>query len=440
MKKIMFVFISFGLFMLSSCDKEDWFEQPSIEVTGISLRELPGDYTYLNIDLSVINNDSRDAEIKDVEYTAVIEGISAEPESCDINKEMLSGTPLALTLPLTLKTKDAIKLLAKLNAGESLDYTVKGTFHVDEPVLKYFDLPLNVGGTANIDVGFEDFYEQPEVTVTKLGIASSEDTGDGFEYNFEVTCDIKNKDERSVTVDEIEYTVNIAGIPSQTHYYSDTYSENLVLEGGETVSLTLPVTIILDEDQETDFNNALASGTVDYSVEGTFHAVKINETASDFILPLYVTGNISVEDLFGHPDITVNDIEYTYTADPLADSYTIYMDVNTSITNTDERSVNIDEVEYVVTVEDVVSETHYYSDTYSDNLVLAGGETVDLTLPVTLHLNTAEGLDLLNDLSDGYADYIIDGTFHAVNVDGEDVNLLLPLHDTGSVPVSEAAK
>ena len=36
---ILLVFIAFTMF---SCDKEDLFDQPSIEVTGYSLRELPG--------------------------------------------------------------------------------------------------------------------------------------------------------------------------------------------------------------------------------------------------------------------------------------------------------------------------------------------------------------------------------------------------------------
>ncbi len=438
-KQFIFLLTVLGTLTFFSCKNKDLFEQPSIEITGISLQELPGEYTHLNIDMEVTNNDSREATIADIAYQAVIEGITSEAMTSDINKEILVGTPLELTLPLTLKTKDAIKLLAKLDAGQKLDYSVTGTFHVDEPVLKRFDLPIDVQGTADVDAGYDDFYKQPDVTVTDLTVSSSGDDASGYTYNFDVTCDVKNNDTKNVSIDEIEYTVTIAGLTSETQLYSDTYSENFVINGGETVSLTLPVTFNnITASQKADLDNAIASGTVNYSAEGTFHAAEVDGTVTDFILPLYVTGSISVEDMFEHPDITVNTIDGTYTivGSPVATGYIFNLNCNTSIENLDSRDVIIDEIEYVVTTEGVVSETHYYTDTYSTNLSINGGASIDLTLPVTYNIGLTEGVNLVAGLSDGTANYTIDGTFHAISVDGESVDLTLPLHNTGSVPVT----
>ncbi|NOZ34811.1 MAG: hypothetical protein GXO80_05895 [Chlorobi bacterium] len=434
-KNLVIILTVLGTITLFSCKNKDLFEQPTIDVTGFSLQELPNEYTHLNVDMLITNNDKREAQIADASYQVVVEGVTSEPMTSDINKEILVGTPLELTLPLTLKTADAIKLLAKLDKGEKLDYSVTGTFHVDEPVLKRFNLPIDVQGTADVKAGYADFYKQPEVTVTKLDLVSTVDSTAGFTYHFNVTCDVKNTDTHSVTIDELKYTVDIAGIESE----ESTYTKTIAINGGATQTLTLPVTIILTSDQETDFANAIASGTVDYSAEGTFHAIKVDGATTDFILPLYVTGSISVADMFEQPDITVNTIDGTYTVNGTIpyNTYSFYLNVNTTIENLDPRDVVISEIEYVVTVEGVQSETHYYTDTYSSNLSIAGGASVNLTLPVNfLDMSNAEGAALLAALGDGSADYTIDGTFHAISVDGSAADLYLPLHDTGSVPIT----
>jgi len=59
-----------------------------------------------------------------------------------------------------------------------------------------------------------------------------------------------------------------------------------------------------------------------------------------------------------------------------------------------------------------------------------------LIIPVTYNLSNAEGATLVSGLIDGTANYTIDGTFHVISVDGEPADLTLPLHDTGSVPVT----
>lgn len=420
-----------GITSLFSCKNKDLFEQPTIDITGFSLQELPGEYTHLNVDMLITNNDSREATIADVAYQVVVEGITSEAMTSDINKEILVGTPLKLTLPLTLKTKDAIQLLAKLDKGQKLDYSVTGTFHADEPVLKRFDLPIDVQGTADVDAGYEDFYKQPDVTVTDLTVSSSGDDTSGYTYNFDVTCDVKNNDTRNVSIDEVEYVVTINGLTSETQLYSDTYTENISVNGGATISLTLPVTFDLTAAQKVDLDNAIASGTVNYSVEGTFHAIEVDGSTTDFVLPLYVTGSISVEDMFKQPDITVNDIDGTYTEHNI-NSYTFNLNCNSTITNLDSRSAVIDEIVYVVTTEGVDSEEEHYT----TSITINGNSSIDRTLPADYNVNGTQAAQMLNGFSDGNADYVINGTFHVIEVDGEAADLTLPLHNTGSVPVS----
>ena len=292
MKHLVIILIVLGTLSISSCKKEDLFEQPSIEVTGYTLVELPSEYTYLEIEMIVTNNDSREAHISDVTYQVLIEGISSEQEEVDINQDIPVDSPLELTLPLTLVTKDAIQLLTKLDAGEELSYIVTGMFHVDDPILNRFDFPIDIQGTASVDVGFEDFYKQPEVTVINISGTSSISGFTSYIFDFDADCTVQNMDARSVIIDEVEYFVYIEGVKSETHLYSDSYSTDITIAGGETLSLTLPVKLILDLSQGATLASAILDGTVNYTIEGTFHAIKVDEETSNFILPFYDSGSI----------------------------------------------------------------------------------------------------------------------------------------------------
>jgi hypothetical protein len=278
---------------ISSCNKELLFVQPSIEVTGYTLKELPGEYTYLDIDMLVTNNDDREAFILDIEYLAVIEGFSAESVSIDINKTITPDAPLELTLPLTLKTVDAIKLLTMLDAGESLDYVVTGIFHVDKAFVEATDFPIDITGSAYVETGFEDFFDQPEVVVNSI---DGTYTINGYtSYTFDLTANttITNMDTRSAVIDEVEYTVTTEGVKSSTHLYSDTYTSNLSINGSGNVTLDLPVTYNVNITQGAAMAAGMADGTASYIIEGTFHVILVDGAAADFILPLYVEGEVT---------------------------------------------------------------------------------------------------------------------------------------------------
>ncbi len=549
-----------------------FFEQPTVTVIGYTLKELPNEYAYLDVTVSITNNDTREAYISDVEYELTIDGISAEPLQLDINQNITVGTPLELTLPVTLVTNEAIRLLDKIVAGESLPYVATGTFHIDDPVLELFDLPLNISGTANVEAGYEEFYNQPQITIDDISVVYS-DNG-SYNFDFDIACTVQNMDSRSVTIDEVEYIVDIEGVESNLHLYSDSYTNPLTIDGDGTVSLNLPVSFSLNSSQGEMMAQALEDGTINYTVEGIFNATNVSGISTDFILPLYLSGSIAgnivselfeqptvdvtgytllelpgehtyltidivvtnndtreveildidyqvdiegvlsleesetinqtiqvgtpleltlpvtlvteeaiellsildagenlnyhvlgtfhvnepvlnlfdlpiditgsasvdigFEEFFQQPDIEVNSIDADYTTSgfPVPVSYTIQMDVNTTIENIDSHNVIIDEVEYVVTIEGQESELHYYSDTYSTNISMAGSSTMDLVLPVTMILNSSEGASLISGMSDGTADYIIEGIFHAIDIEGNSVDIVLPLYDTGTAPAT----
>lgn len=284
----MILFIAINL----SCDKEDLFKQPSIEVIGYTLEGLPGEYTTLNVDVLVTNNDSKEPKIKDVEYTVTVEGFESQRETIQLDQKVLSDEPLEVSLPLTLKTKDAIQLLAKLDKGEELSYTVDGIFHIDKSFLDVVDWPLDLEGTALIDVGFEEYYNQPEITVVNVAYSYSGGGLTNYTFNLDVNCTVKNVDTRDVEIDEVEYTAIIEGVKSETHLYSSTYESNLIMAAGETINLKLPVTLELGVTSGLALVTALSDGNADYVIEGTFHAIKVDLEAADFLLPLYVEGTV----------------------------------------------------------------------------------------------------------------------------------------------------
>lgn len=292
MKYLSIILILLGSITMSSCDKEDLFEQPSIEVTGYSLKELPGEFTYLEIDIILTNNDTREVHLADVEYQVVIEGITSEVEERDIDQDILVDTPLELRLPLTLVTRDAIQLLAKLDTGEELEYSVTGTFHVDDPILKRFDFPINIQGTAYVDAGFEDFYKQPEVSVNEMSGTYALNGLTSYKFDFDIACTVENMDAREVIIDEIEYVVFVEGVESETHLYSDSYRVNFTIEGNASKELNLPLSMNLGLVEGATLAAALLDQTVEYIIEGTFHAIEVDGASADFLLPLYITGTV----------------------------------------------------------------------------------------------------------------------------------------------------
>jgi hypothetical protein len=291
-KFLMIMLVALGVVAMFSCDKEDLFDQPTINVIGFTLDDLPGEYTTLNVDVEVINNDSKEATIKDATYNVTVEGFVCNEETVDIGQKILNDVPLELSLPLTLKTDDAIQLLTKLDKGEELSYTVDGTFHLDKAVLETIDLPIDIEGTALVDVGFDDFFEQPDITVNNMDGTYTINGLTSYTFNFDVNCDIENMDTRDAIIDEVEYTVTVEGVRSSTHLYSDSYITNIEIDGGEIIDMVLPVELNLNPATGATLALAMTSGDVSYVIEGTFHVIKVDGKTEDFLLPLYVTGSV----------------------------------------------------------------------------------------------------------------------------------------------------
>ncbi len=297
-KNLIILLFAVGLFTLTSCNKKALFVQPSIEVTGVSLKELPQDSVHLLIDLKIKNNDTREADILDASYQATIEGIVSGKQHVQLNKTIQTDSPLVVTLPLTLLTSDAILLLKKLNKGESLDYTVTGTFHVNQKHLNNFDLPLDVTGTTSVKVGYDDFFKQPEVTVDSIHgtyIISGTFPSYTYTFNLKADCSIKNVDNRSAVIDEIKYVTTVEGVQSDQELYSQAYpGTTFDINAGETKRLILPVKLVLNNTQGLQLAQGLSDGYADYIIKGTFHTEKVDGVSNVFELPLYEKGKVPV--------------------------------------------------------------------------------------------------------------------------------------------------
>ncbi len=548
------------------------FVQPTIEITGYSLLSLPTDTAYLEIDMVLTNNDTRTALIANVEYQCMIEGIESLLENIDINQS-IGATPLELSMPLTLLTADAIQLLEKLDAGEELAYAVTGTFHIDDPVLEAFDLPIEIEGSASIEVGYEEFYEKPQLNLVDIAGDFTEDGQGNYIFDFDVTCLIQNMDTRSVTLDDVDYIVYIEGIASEKHKYSDVYKHPLELPGNDSRTLTLPVELALNETNGAQLAQAIKDGTIDYEVEGLISITHVNGSPLAFTLPLVMSGNteadifaklfiqpsieitgyellelpgdtaflniymlltnndtrtahiydidyqvvvdgisalpehviidetipvdtitltmpltlltddaiqilnkldageslpyavtgtfhiddpvlenfdlpidisgtatvdVGFEDFFNQPEVTVNNMSGNYHINGFT-SYTISYNVNCTVENLEARSATVDEIEYTVTIEGTKSGKHYYSNTYSSDFQIGASATENLTLPVTFNLSFASGAAMVAALADGTVEYVVEGTFHVILVDGTEADFTLPLYITGSVPATMVA-
>ncbi len=293
-KLLIITAIAIPTLLNTSCKKEDLFVQPSVDVQKITLMELPGEFANIEVDLLISNNDTRDVHLADIEYQAVVEGVTSQLEIHDIDQEILVSTPLELTLPLTLTTSEAIPILAKLYAGKAIAYKVTGTFHVDDPILNFFDLPINVTDSSVVDFNIEDFYEQPDVTINDISGTYTMNGMTGYTFDMEVDCTVENPNKLGAVVDEVEYVVTVEGVKSASHLYSDTYDTDIVLAGESTISLILPLTMTVDLATGVALGLAISGGTADYVLEGEFHVTKLDGVIADFSLPLYDAGSVPV--------------------------------------------------------------------------------------------------------------------------------------------------
>lgn len=288
---IMILIISIFSIILS-CNMADCFKQPTVEVEGYSLKGLPDDWTDLEVDVVIYNNDWRKATVTTMSYEAEIEGVDSKKMKHTLNKTLVPNVGLKATFPLTLPTAGAAILLKKLEKGQKLDFDITGVFHVNDPVLSTFDLPINTSGKADVDVGYEKYFEQPEVTVNSFTVVKLT-TVDIFYYDIDlsVDVDVTNMDIHDATIDEVKYTVNIEGFNSE----KETYTTELSIENngsaGDTINLIMPLK--LKKVPITTF--VTWAPTVNYTITGTFHAAtNLNGSEEKFYLPLYVKGSTTI--------------------------------------------------------------------------------------------------------------------------------------------------
>ncbi|MCK4797707.1 MAG: hypothetical protein KAT05_10010 [Spirochaetes bacterium] len=289
-----FVIIFFG------CNLANWFKQPTVDVKDYTLTELPTEYTKLDVDVVVTNNDWRNAAVTTVTYKAEIEGVDSKSMTHKLNETLIAGQALDITMPLTLPTEGAALLLKKLGKGQKLDFTITGIFHVDDPCLSTFDLPLNTSGKAKVDVGYEEYFAQPEVEVNSFTVTSV--TPGLFTTDIDLSVDITvtNMDTHDATIDEVEYIVNIEGVKSDEEIYNTTFNiaaANLIGDDDEE-DLTMTNISLHDVSNITLAAWTLA-GHVSYTVTGTFHAeTDLGNGPIEFYLPLYVTGDVTFDNPF----------------------------------------------------------------------------------------------------------------------------------------------
>jgi len=286
------LFILLIIATLVSCKKEKLFVQPTTEIVGYSLREFPGDSIYLDIDVEITNNDDREVNISEIEYQVVVEGISSSLETVVVDQEFKTDEPLFLTLPLTVATKDALELFGDIETGEELAYNIIGKISFNDPILKLFDMPINMSGTAMVDIGYDEYFEQPEIAISSISADYEFVSLTEYRFNFVLGCMVSNPVPFDVLINEMEYVITLEGIVSEDHRYTEINTENLLLpaEGAKTIDLPISFTLKLEDALPLIEN--LSDGKVSYGIDGTIYIIEVNEVPFLYEVPFILEGDL----------------------------------------------------------------------------------------------------------------------------------------------------
>jgi len=265
-----------------------------MEIIGYSLLEFPDDSIHLEIEVQITNNDHRTVNIDEIAYQISIEGIMAKPEKVKISQEFSPETPLILDLPLSVATHDALSLFSQIESGEELAYQVTGTIHFDDPILKLFDIPLNVTGSASVDIGYEDFYTEPEVEISDIEVDFTLINLTTYQFDFTVTLSVVNENPYAITVDEMNYTVDIEGIVSDPGRYTDLNSSPFYIEADQSGSLQIPIVFTLALADGLALINALSDVIFAYEVVGDLHVIDVSGFPVDITIPYTKSGEFEI--------------------------------------------------------------------------------------------------------------------------------------------------
>jgi LEA14-like dessication related protein len=288
LRKIICLFLILSAFV--SCKKERIFLEPGVEIISYSLTEFPGEYLHLNITVEITNNDDRQPNINEVEYQVFIEGLTSEPEIFVVDTIFRTDEPLELTLPLTFKTDEALELVDQLEVGQELSYQVVGSISFNDPILKLFTIPVDVSGTAIVDMGFDEFYEEPTVLLSDIQIDYKIIDWTSYQFIINTSCLVDNPNPFDVTIDEVVYTVKVENVLSETNRYSDSHDEAFLMEKDAVSKLELPVVINLELIEALDLIEAISDGFISYWVEGVLHVSAVNGVAMDLNVPFELAG------------------------------------------------------------------------------------------------------------------------------------------------------
>ena len=310
-------FIFFMLFVVtiaafSGCSRENFFKQPKLKILSVQLLELPTDTTKLSITAKVINLDRKAAVVKKIDYTVSFpdDDVVSEMMTYEQDLALAGNDNVTQTFPLTITTEGAGKLLKKLVQGQTLAYQVQGDFVVHNAIAGTLTLPVDVSGDASVEIGYESFFEQPQVVVDNY-VVEDINWGPPPFYLPPISADLKaditvtNMSAYSATITEVQYLVKIEGT-SATQYetYGDEPAEAEFIIGpydndpgnpSDTKKLTaLPFT--MPATVAALFAGKLGQDVeVDFEVIGTIQAtVQFGLTEIDFSLPLHAAETTTV--------------------------------------------------------------------------------------------------------------------------------------------------
>jgi len=309
-----FIFFMLAVLCMSiffGCSRDKFFKQPKLRIISAELLELPAELTKLQVTAKVINQDRKAATVKKITYTVRFtdDNITSEQMQYEENIEIGGMDNVTQTFPLTIKTAGAVKLLKKLEQGQTLAYEVTGEFVIENALVGTITLPFSVAGEALVEIGYESFFQQPLVAVNNYAVKHINFSGLPLPLpvSVDMTADITvtNLSVYGATISEVEYLVKVNGIAAvQSETYGDDAAEPELTLGPfdndagnpsdteilAAMPFTMPASVAT-----LFIGKSGQNVSVNYEVIGTFTATAtIGLEEIEFNLPLNVAGTTMV--------------------------------------------------------------------------------------------------------------------------------------------------
>lgn len=259
------------IFITSSCStikdlasiKEPSLAVSDVQVSNISLQDIE-----LTFDVDVDNPNAVAINLDSYNFDFLIDDNSFIKGDQPLNTEIKSSTSSTVQIPVRFTFKDLYQTFSSIKEQDETEYNLNAVIAVNLPILGLTEIPLNKSGTFPV-------VKPPKISAPRLAVKSLSFT----KADLELQLNIENPNNFGVTLNNLDYSVNINGLQSISGITSSTIE---VLKKGSN-TLRVPVSLNLIELGRSAYQILNGNKPLDYSLSGS--------TNIDATLPFFNTSN-----------------------------------------------------------------------------------------------------------------------------------------------------